>query len=120
MFEKVKAIVEIKVGDDLVQAIYITDLDKARHWLIIAENPVLIVEVTGMAWEPARGARWTGTEFESVTHHLLLPDMLYFAFVVDGVCVYVELLDPSFTEKAAVAAAYRTGPSFEVHYGRPE
>lgn len=120
MFEDVKAIVEIKVGDDLVEAIYITDLDKARHWLIIAENPALIVDITGTAWEPPRGARWTGAEFEPVTHHQLLSDMLYFAFVVNDTCVYVHMLNPSIIEQAAVAAAYRSGASFEVHYGRPE
>jgi len=120
MFENVKAVVEIKVGDDLVQAIYLTDLDKARHWLTIAENTALIVEITGMGWEPARGARWNGSEFETEKYPRLLQGMLYFAFVVDEVCVYVHLLDPSLVEHAALAAAYRTGVSFEVRYGRPE
>ncbi len=120
MFENVKAIVETKVGDDTVSSLYITDLDKSSHWIAIAENASLIVEITDMGWQPPRGARWTGSEFESLTHHPLLPDMLYFAFVINDVCVYVHLLDPSHLDQAAIAAAYRSGAIFEVHYGRPE
>lgn len=116
MFENVKAIVETKVGDDVVAATYITNLDLSGHWLQIAENPRTIIDITSIHLLPARGSTWDGTTFSAFTHHPPLPGFLYFAFVVNEVCVHVQVLDPQELDQAALVAAYRSNPTFEAHY----
>lgn len=117
MFSDVKAIVEIKVGEDLVSTVYITDLEKGNHWIKIAENSRILMDITAIHLLPHRGAKWDGQAFDLMTHHSPLPGLIYFAFIVDDVCVYVQHLDPSDSDDAATIAAYKSGPTFEVHYG---
>ncbi|CAB4128617.1 hypothetical protein UFOVP225_47 [uncultured Caudovirales phage] len=116
MHEKVKAIIEVLVGEDTAVTMYVTDLERAKNWLTVAENPRTIIDVTDALWIPAQGARWDGKEFNAFTHHGPLPDFLYFAFVVDSICVFVQRLDPRDFEDAATAAAYQSSPIFKVYY----
>lgn len=116
MFPDVQAIVEIKVGDDLVSTVYVTDLTKSPHWARIAENDRLIIDITDIHLLPWRGAKWDGSTFDKLTNHPPIPGYMYFAFVVDGECVYVDIQDPSDPLGAATIAAYKSAPSFEIHY----
>lgn len=114
MFENVKAVVEIKVGDDLVSSVYVTNMHSP--WIAIAENDRAIIDVTNADLLPMRGSEWTGSDFTEFSHHPPLTGYMYFAFIVKGRCVLVDIKDPADPHDAASIAAYKSNPSFEIHY----
>lgn len=98
-----------------MSSIYITDLEKSKHWFTIADNPRIIVDMTEAGYVPAKGSKWIGSGFDRASGHPPIPDYRYYAFVVNDECVHIQMLSLTEPEDIALMAAYQSEPTFEVH-----
>lgn len=112
-----KAIIEVKVGEDLVATIYVPQSVTYSAWLAVAENDREIVDVSNLIPLPKVGSKWADGKFDTPSTGAPIPGYVHLAFVVNGECVMVQAFDP--TESANMIAAMRSNPTFEVTYGQP-
>lgn len=111
-----RALLKIKVGDDLAGGISVPNFESSP-WLSISSNPLAIVDVTSLPVIPAIGSEWDGERFSSPSNSAPLEGYVSLAFVVDNKCVHVMPLSPKYNP--AVIAAFRSGATIEVELDPP-
>jgi hypothetical protein len=106
-----KAILTVKVGDELAGGISVPDINNSP-WLAISSAPLEIVDVTSLPVIPAIGSVWDGDRFDTPSTREPAPGCVSLAFIVDNKCALVMPLSPEFNP--ALIAAFRSGATFEV------
>lgn len=106
-----KAILRVRVGEDLAGGIKVYDFDNSP-WKAISANPLNIVDVTSLPVLPAIGSAWDGERFDTPSTKEPMSGYINMAFVVDGKCVLVMPFSP--VHNPALIAAFRSGATIEI------
>jgi hypothetical protein len=87
------------------------------NWKLLADENLLIIEVTDFEYLPSTGAFWDGSGFsgteETMFFNKKVSSMAHFAFVVDNVCVARS--DLPVAELSNLVDALRGSPRFEIN-----
>ena len=111
-----RALLKIKVGEDLAGGISVPNLETSP-WLAISSAPLVIVDVTSLPVIPEIGSAWDGERFSVPSNRAPLAGYVSLAFIVDNKCAHVMPLSPK--HNPAVIAAFRSGATIEVELGPP-
>lgn len=111
-----KAVLKVKIGDEVAGGISVHNIDTSP-WLAISSEPLAIVDVTSLPVVPEVGSGWDGERFDTPSTREPLAGYVSLAFIVDNKCAHVMPLSPQYNP--ALIAAFRSGATLELELDPP-